>query len=88
MEQHISKHQDNGKTVSEPTVAVTPHWHLGPKDLPSREVLRRRFKKLYGYKPCGMTEKMLKQAIELAENRRAEATPRVGLATIGESLEK
>jgi hypothetical protein len=91
MEQHTSKPQDNGKTDSRDLV---PDWHRGPKPLSNVERLRREYKKYYGFKPCGMTEKELERVVRAkedeAEARRYTDNSLVseGRATIGDALNK
>jgi len=60
MEQHTSKPQEAGKTDSS---EVKPHWQQGPKVLSAKEALRRRYKKLFGFKPCDLSEKELERAV-------------------------
>jgi len=91
MEQLTSKQQDSGKTDSS---GVVPHWHQGPKELTRLESLRRQYKKLYGFKPCGWSEKAIEQGIQEAELKRDlarssqnELDPQER-ATIGDALER
>lgn len=69
MPQHTEKQQTNGKTDSETSKTA----HLNPMDQSEKAVLRRRFKKLFGYKPCNMDTSQIAQAI--AEKEAAAIVP-------------
>jgi hypothetical protein len=89
MEQPISKQQDSGKTASEKL--LVPEWHQGPKKLSNRENLRRRYKKLFGFKPCGLSEKELERIVLATEaDRQYQKTENLmdpqSRATIGDAL--
>ena len=87
-ERHTSKQQAAGKTDSE---EVVPGWHQGPKKLSSKEDLRRRYKKLFGFKPCDLDEKELERVVVSTEADRAypKGTKTIdphSRATIGDAL--
>lgn len=51
-----------------------PIWRREIKPLSQKETLRRRYKQLFGWKPCGMSIRELEQDISTAEFRRFEAS--------------
>lgn len=73
MPQHIEIQQTNGETDSEKRAGKSgrslPH---NPTDVSSRASLRRRYKKHFGYKPCGMSEDDMRRAVEAREQKEAE----------------
>ena len=66
-EQPTSQPQTSGETVSRQSA-------FNPPDLSNKAMLRKAYKKMFGYKPVGFSEKQLEQMVEAAEiNRQSKS---------------
>lgn len=63
MEQPTSQQQTSGETDCR-------HTPYNPTDTSRMAELRREHKKLYGYKPTGMTEAQIKHIVEATQRER------------------
>lgn len=72
-----------------------PVWRREPQELSYGEELRRRFKKYYGYKPCGFKLEELERVVRDAEKKDMLNAPQSNIGsntssrtTIGDALDK